>query len=294
MKKDEVIQTRKLSWHRWRRFFGKKISSVLWNSIFIFATLIALLPIFWMITTAIKPSDEIFSSGLRLFPESPTLVHFRTLISRFRIPLIVYNTFIVAVSLTAIQIFTSLLAAYGFARYVFPFHNVLFLACIAQMFIPIQVVMVSNYLAVSRLGLVNTLPAVVLPQVSLGLGIFFLYQHLKVFPQAIIDSARIDGAGEMSTLFHIVLPVIKPIVAAISTIVFINSWNQYVWPTLVLNKPEQMTLPIWLRQFMHAEAGTDFGLLMAASFLGVAPALFLYAIARQTIMDAFLESGLKG
>ncbi len=164
----------------------------------------------------------------------------------------------------------------------------------ALMILPIQVVMVSNYLLISRIGIMDTLPAVILPQVALGLGIFFMYQHIKVFPQAIIDCARIDGANELTVLFRIVLPVIKPMVAAIAVIVFINSWNQYVWPTLVLRRPEQMTLPIWLRQFMHAEAGTNFGLLMAASFLGVAPALALYAVARQTIMDAFLESGLKG
>ena len=121
-----------------------------------------------------------------------------------------------------------------------------------------------------------------------------MYQHIKVFPQAIIDCARIDGANELTVLFRIVLPVIKPMVAAIAVIVFINSWNQYVWPTLVLRRPEQMTLPIWLRQIMHAEAGTNFGLLMAAPFLGVAPALALYAVARQIIMDAILESGLKG
>ncbi len=257
-------------------------------------TAVILLPIIWMITTAIKPSAEIFASGLKLFPRRPTWVHFDTLIRRFNIPIIIYNTFLVAVGLTVTQVFTSVLAAYGFARYTFPLRKVLFFACIAQMFIPIQVVMVSNYLVISSLRLLNTLPAVILPQIALGLGIFFLYQHIRVFPQPIIDCARIDGAGELTILFRIVLPVIKPIVAAIGIIIFINSWNQYVWPTLVLRNPEQMTLPIWLRQFMHAEAGTDFGLLMAASFLGVAPALGLYVVARQTIMDAFLESGLKG
>ena len=235
-----------------------------------------------------------FASGLQLFPRNPTWLHFRTLISQFSIPNIVLNTLVMAITLSALQILTSVLAAYGFARYSFPFKKVLFYLCIAQMFIPIQVVMVSNYLVVSRLGILNTLLSVVLPQTSLGLGVFFMFQHIRVFPQSIIDSSRIDGAGELRVLFNVVLPVIKPMVAAIGIIIFINNWNQYVWPALVLQQPEQMTLPIWLRQFMHAEAGTSFGLLMAASFLGVAPALLIFVIARQTIMDAFLESGLKG
>ena len=150
------------------------ISSIFWNVLILCFTLVMILPVFWMITTSLKSSSEMFASGFRLFPKNPTLIHFHTLITRFDIPKIVANTFIMAVGLSALQIFTSLLAAYGFARYSFPGSRILFYLCIAQMFIPIQVVMVSNYLVVTRLGLMNTLLAVVLPQTSLGLGIFFI------------------------------------------------------------------------------------------------------------------------
>ncbi len=264
------------------------------NLVLVFGSVIALVPIVWMITTALKPTAEIFASGVNILPRNPTLTSFVTLATRFNIPRIVYNTLLVGVFTTATQLVTSVLAAYGFARYRFPLQRILLFACIAQMFIPIQVVMVSNYLLISDLGLIDRLLGVVLPQTSLGLGIFFLYQHFRLFPQSTIDCARIDGAGELGILFRIVVPVTKPVIGAIGTIMFVNRWNQYVWPMLVLKEPNMMTLPIWLRQFMHAEAGTNFGLLMAAAALGVAPALLAYAVLRQTIMDAFLESGLKG
>lgn len=257
-------------------------------------TIVALLPLIWMLMTALKLPAEIFQAGLTILPRNPTLGNFITLATRFNIPAIVYNTLVFAIVTSTAQILTGVLAAYGFARYKFPFQRLLLFACIAQMFIPIQVVMVSNYLLIADLGMMNQLAGAVLPQTSLGLAIFFLYQHLRLFPQAIIDCARTDGAGEIRVLLQIVLPMVKPMIAAIGTIIFVNLWNQYVWPMLVLSEPSQMTLPIWLRQFMHAEAGTNFGLLMGAATIGVAPALGLYAILRQTIMDAFLESGLKG
>jgi sn-glycerol 3-phosphate transport system permease protein len=255
---------------------------------------IALIPLMWMITTALKPTAEIFASGVNILPRNPTPDSFITLATRYNILRIVYNTFMVGIFTTVTQLITSVLAAYGFARYRFPLRRILLFACIAQMFIPIQIVMVSNYLLISDLGLIDRLLGIVLPQTSVGLGIFFLYQHFRLYPQSTIDSARIEGAGEFDILFRIVVPVTKPVIGAIGIIIFVNRWNQYVWPMLVLKEPDMMTLPIWLRQFMHAEAGTNFGLLMAAAALGVAPALFAYAILRQTIMDAFLESGLKG
>ena len=162
------------------------------------------------------------------------------------------------------------------------------------MFIPVQIVMVSNYLLISDWGLLNTHAGVILPQVANGFGIFLLRQHLRVFPQALLDAARIDGASNLTALFRVVLSIVRPVVAALAVPFFINSWNQYVWPTIVLSNPEAMTLPIWLRQFMGAEAGASWGLLMAAAAIGVLPALLLSFAAQRLVLGSLAGAGLEG
>lgn len=268
--------------------------NIFWHIILLALVIIFLVPIIWMASTAFKTSKEIFAISINFIPENPTLENFIDLHQRFNILRIIINTFIVAISLTLTRTFTGLLAGYGFARFDFPFKNILFFLCLMTLFVPIQVVMVSNYLLVSSWGLINNYLGVILPQFAHAFPLFLLYQHLRKFPEEIIESARIDGAGEITIIFKIIIPGIKPALIATSIIMFINSWNQYVWPTIILREPQYMTLPIWLRQFMHAEAGLDWGLLMAASFIGVVPVLFLYIIANRKIIDTFSGTGVKG
>ena len=270
------------------------LTRVFWLALLTVLTLAALLPVAWMLSTALKPSAEIFTAGLRLLPANPTLDHVLRLWRDFPIGSIMLNTLIVAVGITSAQLVTSLLAAYGFARFRFPLREPLFYLCLGTMFIPVQIVMVSNYLLISDWGLLNTHAGVILPQLANGFGIFLLRQHLRVFPQALLDAARIDGANNVTALFRVVLPIVRPVVAALAVLFFINSWNQYVWPTIVLSNPEAMTLPIWLRQFMGAEAGASWGLLMAAASMGVLPALLLYFAAQRLVLGSLAGAGLKG
>ncbi len=274
---------------------GKLVNkSIFWHLMLLVFVIISLMPIIWMASTAFKTSQEIFGVKLSIIPSNPTLENFIKLEERFNIAGIILNTFIVATLLTLSRTFSGLFAAYGFARFNFPFKKILFFLCIVTLFIPIQVVMVPNYLLISKLGLVDNFFGVVLPQFAHAFAFFLLYQHLIVFPEEIIEAASIDGAGRMTILFKIVIPNIRPAIIAVAIIMFINSWNQYVWPTIILRKPENMTLPIWLRQFMHAEAGLDWGLLMAASLIGVVPVLLLYIFAHRKIIDTFVSSGVKG
>ena len=269
-------------------------TNILWHLILLIFVIFSLMPIIWMISTAFKTPQEIFGTELSIIPSNPTLNSFIKLEQGFNIVQIILNTFIVAILLTLSRTFTGLLAAYGFARFDFPFKKLLFFLCIVTLFIPIQVVMISNYLIISKLGLVNNFLGVVLPQFAHAFAFFLLYQHLIVFPEEIIEAASIDGAGRITILFKIVIPCIRPALIAVTIIMFINSWNQYVWPSIILRKPEYMTLPIWLRHFMHAEAGLDWGLLMAASLIGVFPVLLLYIFAHRKIIDTFVGSGVKG
>lgn len=270
------------------------LGRIFWFSFLGLLTLASLFPLWWMFSTAVKPASEIFAGTLSLFPKQATLEHFRRLAETFDMSRIMGNTLIVAATTTALQLLTSVLAAYGFARHRFPFREFLFYACLGTMFIPIQVIMVSNYLLISDWGLLNTYAAAVLPQVANAFGVFFLRQQLRLFPQSLIEAARIDGANELTVFWRIVLPILRPFIVALGILFFINAWNQYVWPVLVLTEPEIMTLPIALREFMHSEAGHDWGLMMAASTMGVLPALIVFLVAQRMIMNTFATAGLKG
>ena len=270
------------------------VTRTAWFVFLLVLAVLALFPLWWMFTTAVKPAAQIFSGDLSLVPRGATLDHFRRLMGTFNLVRIMGNTFIVAAVTTLVQLVTSLLAAYGFARYRFPLREPLFYLCLGTMFIPIQVIMVSNYLLISDWGLLNTYAAAILPQAASAFGVFFLRQQLRLFPQSLLDAARIDGAGELTVLFRIVLPTIRPFVTALGILFFINAWNQYVWPVLVLTDPDMMTLPIALREFMHSEAGHDWGLMMAASTMGVLPAVVAFLLAQRMIMSTFASTGLKG
>lgn len=267
---------------------------IIWHLALLVFCAIAVLPIYWMISTAIKPTSEIFQSNLSLIPRSFTLEHFHTLFTNFDMMRIFMNTFIVALSIMLAQLLTSLLAAYGFSRYRFPFRETLFYLCLGTMFVPIQVIMVSNYLFVTDLGFRDTLSGVVMTQLANAFGMFLLRQHLLVFPQPIIEAARMDNANEFVILFRIVLPTLRPVIGALAIILFVDGWNQYVWPSLLLSSTDSMTIPIWLKQFMHAEAGVNWGLLMSAATLGVIPIMFMYLIAHRQIISSFTSSGVKG
>lgn len=265
-----------------------------WSIFLALLAIVSLFPLWWMFTTAIKPASQIFAGDLTLFPRTITFDHFRRLAESFNLLKIMWNTLVVAGVTTGLQLATSLLAAYGFARYRFPLREPLFYACLGAMFIPIQVIMVPNYLLMSDWNLLNTYAAAVLPQMASAFGIFFLRQQLRLFPQSLLDAARIDGAGELTVLFKIVTPTIRPFITALGILFFINAWNQYVWPVLVLTDPEMMTLPLALREFMHSEAGHDWGLMMAASTMGVLPALLVFLLAQRMILSTFATAGLKG
>ena len=232
---------------------SSKLTRTLWHILLVILSVIALVPVIWMFSTSLKPPQEIFGGGLNFIPKQPTTQHFTRLWENYNIIKIMYNTLVVALSQTFMQLVISILAGYGFAKYKFPLREPLFYLCVATMFIPIQVIMVSNYLLISDWGMVNTFTAVVLPQMANAFGIFLMRQHLRVFPESLLEAARIDGAGEMRVVLQIVFPAIKSTIVALAILFFINNWNQYVWPSLVLTSPESMTLPIWLRQFMHAE-----------------------------------------
>jgi multiple sugar transport system permease protein/sn-glycerol 3-phosphate transport system permease protein len=250
-------------------------------------------PLLWMISTAFKRDDEFFTPEIRLIPDHPTLENFVQVWSAE--PMLAWfgNSLTTSAGITAGQIFLSILAAYGFARFNFAAKRPLFLLVIGSMIVPFQVTMIPNYILVAEWHLLDTIWAVIIPNMPAAFAVFLLRQHFLVFPKDLFDAAMIDGANSWQVLWRIVVPISRSALAALAILLFLNAWNMYFWPLLVLSDKTAQTLPLGLRHFTDPEAGNAWGLLMAGATLASLPPLLAYAFAQRQIINSFVTSGLK-
>jgi len=248
----------------------------------------------WMISTALKPPEEIFGGAFHLWPTHGTLRNFRTALAQVPMLRLFGNSVLVAVAVTLAQTLTSVLAAYACAILRVPGRGVWFGLFIATMMVPFQVTMIPNYLLVARLDLLNTYTGLILPQVVTGYGIFMLRQTFKNLPRGLLEAGIVDGANSWQLLWRIVVPATSTAVAALAVLFFINTWNQYLWPLLVTTDRLMKTLPVGMQEFVSLEGGTNWGPLMAAATMAIVPALLAYVFAQRYILESFVSTGLKG
>ncbi len=247
----------------------------------------------WMASIAFKKSDQIFSNILNPLPLPFTVESFVHVWST--VPILQYlgNSFLVSGIVTIIQLFTSLLAAYAFTQFQFKGREFLFYLVVASILIPIQVTMLPNYLFLSDLGLVNTYAGLILPQLANGLGVFLLRQSFRSIPKSLLESARVDGAGDWRRLWQIMFPAVKPSVIALGILFFITTWNEYLWPLLIIKDETMLTIPLAMQLFISTEGGTSWGAMMAMALLASLPPLIAYLLLQKHIISSFLHSGVK-
>ena len=164
---------------------------------------------------------------------------------------------------------------------------------ISTMFIPFTVTMIPNYITISQMGLNDNIMGVALPQFADALGIFLLRQSMRTIPRSLVEVAKIEKIGHARVMKDIIVPIIKPSVVSTGIIFFINSWNEYVWPVLILKSKDNYTLSLALQMFISAEGGTDFTVAMAVSVITMMVPLLMYIIFQRYIINTFALSGVK-
>jgi ABC-type glycerol-3-phosphate transport system permease component len=256
----------------------------------ILLSLLALLPLYWMLVTALRAENEIFSTVP--WPQNPTLANFRRILDGTPIVRMIANTIVVAAATTAAQLVTAVLAAYALARWRNRWTRAIFVLLTLTWLIPPQVIMVPNYLLVIGLGMLDTLPALILPNLASAFAIILLYQSVRAFPEELIDAALTDGAGDWHMLWRIVVPNIRPALASLGILLFISSWNDYFWPLLVTRSPDSAVIQMGLQMFFTQE-GNQWGPLMAAASIASLPILAIYVLLQRQIIDSFVRSGIK-
>jgi len=260
------------------------------HALLIVLSLIAILPLYWMFVTALRPPNEIYSTDL--FPANPSFANFERILNGMPILRMIGNTVIVAGLSTMVQLITAVLAAYAFARWRTRWSAALFSLLTITWLIPAQVVMIPGYLLVTQFGMLDTLAALVIPHAASAFAIIILYQTLRAFPVELIEAAVIDGAGHGRILRSVILPNIRPALASLGILLFISSWNDYFWPLLVTRSQESAVIQIGLQMFFTQE-GNLWGPLMAASSVASLPILAIYVVLQKQIIESFVTSGIK-
>ncbi|HET9223750.1 MAG TPA: carbohydrate ABC transporter permease [Roseiflexaceae bacterium] len=273
-----------------RRVLGRSIVYI----ILLLGTAVTLVPFIWVLLTSLKPASEIVKVPPSFFPEHWTFQSYQTIFSDTRVPLARFylNSLFVSISRVLITLFTSSLAGYIFARYTFAGKNLAFGFILAQLMIPFQVVMIPAYLILVQLHLVDTLWGLIIPSMVDAFGIFLMRQFVENLPSELIDAGRIDGASEFGIYWRIVLPQMGAALATLGIFTFMATWNDYLWPLIVITTHEKRTLPLLLTWY-NSQHGTRYDLTMAASVLVLLPILLVYVLFQRWIVRGVALTGMK-
>ncbi|ADZ70847.1 carbohydrate ABC transporter permease [Polymorphum gilvum] len=251
---------------------------------------VSIFPVWWMFVTSLRPENDIYS---RLpWPSAPTLDNYAYAIQAIPVWAMLWNTLVYSALATAAQLLTAILAAYAFARWRFLFDRALFALIALTWLVPFQVVMIPNYVLVSQMGLIDTIAALVVPNLASAFAILLLVQSMRSFPSEVIEAAHMDGAGHWRILWRILVPNLRAPLAALAILLFISSWNDYFWPLLLTRSERSTVIQIGIQMFL-TEEGNQWGPLMAISSLACLPVLALYAVLQRQVIDSFVKAGLK-
>lgn len=265
-----------------------------WHLLLIFTVFILLMPIIFAVSNSFKTTQDAFNSVFQIIPANPTMENYAHVFGRLPFVRITLNTFLISAVVTAFKSVTSLLAAYSLVYFDYKGKGTIYFIMLSTMFIPFTVTMIPNYLMISKIGLGDHLAGVILPELADVLGIFLLRQSMRGIPKSLIEAAKLDHVGNRKIMTDIILPLVRPAVISTGIIFFINSWNEYVWPVLILKSKENYTLSLALQMYISSEGGTDFPIAMAVSVITMLVPLVLYLIFQRYIINTFAMSGIKG
>jgi alpha-1,4-digalacturonate transport system permease protein len=256
------------------------------------AALIVVFPLYWMFATAVRPKKEIFGGGFDLVPSTLVWSNFSDAWNKLPWDQFYINSIAIAAIAVPVTVFINLLAGYTFAKYKFPGRDILFLLMISTLMIPIQVIMVPEFLIVAKLGWVNTWWGVLVPRAAEAFGLFMVRQFMVSIPDELIEAARLDGAGEFAIFRKVVLPLSWPVIAVLSIFTFMWRWNDFAWPLVVLQEQSAYTVPLGLN-LMKGQYFTDWTGLMSMSLLSIIPMMLVFIFFQRYFIQGIASTGFK-
>ena len=249
-------------------------------------------PFLWMASSTLKPAGEV--GALSLIPDHPTLDNYRLMWSRAPFGRALLNSVIVASSVTASVLVFGSITAYAMARLTFPGRRALSFALTAVLLVPGQLTLIPLYTLVVQLGWIDSYAALIIPYLFNATAILMLRQFFLQIPQSLVDSARMDGMSELRILFTIFWPLSRPPLAIVAIFTFMGSWNEVLWPLLVVRDQRIMTLPQLLTVFALGGGAGTLGVSLAAAMVLVVPVVVAYMFLQQYFIESMAGAGVKG
>lgn len=269
----------------------KEISS---HVLIIIGAIIILFPVFWMISTSLKKSGTELTFPPQLIPDPVQFSNFKEVWTSMPFGTFMVNSLIIAISSTIGQVFTGAFVGYAFAKLKFPGKNILFWVCISTMLLPEAILLVPQFIIFTKLNWIDTFLPLIVPS-WLGGRAFYIFlarQYFLSIPQELVDAAKIDGASNFRIFLNIMLPLAKPILAAMAVVRFVTDWNDFLAPLLYLTSLENKTLSVGMYLFLTRYGG-EWNLLMAASTIMILPALVLFLFTQRYYLKGIVMTGLK-
>lgn len=258
-------------------------------SVFMFA------PIFLALTMSLQPSEFVFSYPPKILPRGFNLKNYTDAFKIVPFGKMIFNSFVISISITLGKLFTGILAGYSYANFRFKGDRVSFGIIFATLYIPAEILLiVPLFQIISKLGWVNTYQAMIIPFTASATNVFLFQQHFKTIPKDYEDAALIDGATPIQYLIKVVLPLSRPVIGGAAIINFTYAWNMYLWPMIVGMKDDMKTVQVAINMIINAESSNNWGIIMAATMIALFPTLLLFFLLQDLFVKSLVGSGLKG
>jgi ABC-type glycerol-3-phosphate transport system permease component len=254
-----------------------------------------IIPFSYLTVGGFKMQNEIASSSVSLLPRVPTLVNYQTILSQYPVLRITFNSFLISISVTALNLFFCSLAGLAFALFRFPGRDRIFNLALLTMMVPMQAILVPLFVMMANFKWINTYQSLIVPGAIGAFGIFFMRQYIcSSVPEDLLDAARIDGCSEFRMYWMVVVPMIKPAMVTLGLILFMNAWNDYLWPTIMLNDQNMYTLSLFVGVAGLRNYLLNYGEKLAAATLAAWPPVIIFFIFRKQFIEAIMAGALKG
>ena len=271
----------------------KRIRKTVLVCVNILFALFMLFPLLYSVSVSIMPGDELFTMDLNILPSNPTFENYVRAFTQVPLVRFILNSFLVAGCITIGQIITCSLAAFSFSFLEFKGKNFLFMLVMATMMVPGEAVIISNYLTVSSMGILDTYIVLILPSLTSAMGIFLFRQFYMTFPISLYESAKLDGCGNLRFIVKILIPLTKSAIGAMAVYTFINAWNMYMWPLLVTGSEEMRTVQIGISMLNSVDA-QSITLMMAGVVAIIIPSMVIFIVGQKQLISGMFSGAVKG
>jgi len=260
--------------------------------VYLFFVFVFLSPVLWVFISSLKDQSELFRYPITLFPEHATLNNYRDAFASGNFLRYFGNSAFVAVFSTILTILINIMAGYALSKYIFKGRDIIFYVMIATLMIPLQVIMIPIFLLEKNMGLLNNLWGIIIPPAATPTGVFLARQYMMTIPDSLIESARMDGAGEGFIFARLILPLSKPIVATLAIFSFMWRWNDFLWPFIVISKQKMYTIQLALSNFV-GQYNIEWSKLLAMTVIAIIPMVLVFLSFQKYFINGMVAGGVK-